>query len=152
MPSVSGKQHNLMAMVANDPAAAKRVGIPQSVGKEFVKADKGLKFGKGSTGRADLQKINRPDTRQGKSELFAKGGDMKESKAMVKKEVSFMKKKGAPKSMIKHEMGEMKMAKGGMTATKMGAVKTAAPSRDGVATKGKTVGKMVKMKYGGKAC
>jgi hypothetical protein len=141
-----------MAMVANDPAAAKRVGIPQSVGKEFVKADKGLKFGKGSTGRADLQKINRPDTRQGKSELFAKGGDMKESKAMVKKEVSFMKKKGAPKSMIKHEMGEMKMAKGGMTATKMGAVKTAAPSRDGVATKGKTVGKMVKMKYGGKAC
>ena len=152
MPSVSGKQHNLMAMVANDPAAAKRVGIPQSVGKEFVKADKGLKFGKGTTGRADLQKINRPDTRQGKSELFAKGGDMKESKAMVKKEVSFMKKKGAPKSMIKHEMGEMKMAKGGMTATKMGAVKTAAPSRDGVATKGKTVGKMVKMKYGGKAC
>jgi hypothetical protein len=141
-----------MAMVANDPAAAKRVGIPQSVGKEFVKADKGLKFGKGTTGRADLQKINRPDTRQGKSELFAKGGDMKESKAMVKKEVSFMKKKGAPKSMIKHEMGEMKMAKGGMTATKMGAVKTAAPSRDGVATKGKTVGKMVKMKYGGKAC
>ena len=44
MPSVSKKQHNLMAMVANDPAAAKRVGIPQSVGKEFVKADKGRKF------------------------------------------------------------------------------------------------------------
>jgi hypothetical protein len=44
----------------------------------------------------------------------AKGGEMKESKAMVKKEVSFMKKKGAPKSMIKHEMGEMKgMKKGG---------------------------------------
>jgi hypothetical protein len=104
MPSASKKQHNLMAMVANDPAAAKRVGVPQSVGKEFVKADKGLKFGKGRS-RADLQKINRPSTEQGKSELFAKGGDMKESKAMVKKEVSFMKKKGAPASMIKHEMG-----------------------------------------------
>jgi hypothetical protein len=80
---------------------------------------------------------------------------MKESKAMMKKEVSFMKKKGAPKSMIKHEMGEMmgmkkggaakKMAKGGMTASKMGAVKTAAPSRDGVAMKGKTKGMMPKM-------
>jgi len=36
-----------MAMVANDPAAAKRVGIPQSVGSEFMKADKGRKFAKG---------------------------------------------------------------------------------------------------------
>ena len=81
----------------------------------------------------------------------AKGGEMKESKAMMKKEVSFMKKKGAPKSMVKHEMGEMtgmkkggatkKMASGGMTASKMGSVKTAAPSRDGVAVKGKTKGK-----------
>lgn len=74
---------------------------------------------------------------------------MAESKAMVKKEVSFMKKKGAPKSMIKHEEAEMKTskyAKGGTVgASKMGAVKTAAPSRDGVATKGKTKGTMIKM-------
>jgi len=44
------------------------------------------------------------------------GGEMKESKAMIKKEIGFMKKKGAPKSMIKHEMkeaGMKKMAKGG---------------------------------------
>jgi hypothetical protein len=72
-----------------------------------------------------------------------------ESKNMVKKEVSFMKKKGAPKSMIKHEESEMKTAKyakGGMVApSKMGAVKTAAPSRDGVASKGKTKGTMIKM-------
>ena len=147
MPSVSKKQHNLMAMVANDPAAAKRVGIPQSVGADFMHADKGLKFGKGNT-RADLQKINRPTTNQGKSELFAKGGDMKESKAMVKKEVGFMKKAGAPKSMIKHEMGEMTSMKAGGMAK----VRTAAPSRDGIASKGKTKGKMVTMKRGGKAC
>ena len=39
-----------------------------------------------------------------------------------------------------------KMAAGGMTSpSKMGAVKTAAPSRDGVAVKGKTKGKMVVM-------
>jgi hypothetical protein len=144
MPSKTKEQHNLMAMVANDPAAAKRVGVPQSVGKEFVKADKGLKFSKGST-RADLQKINRPDTRHGKSELFAKGGDMKESKKMIGQELAFMKKKGAPKAMVKHEMAEAKMANGGITKAKMGAVKTAAPSRDGVAAKGKTKGAMVKM-------
>ena len=47
MPSVSKKQHNLMAMVANDPAAAKRVGIKPSVGKDFMAADKGKKFAGG---------------------------------------------------------------------------------------------------------
>lgn len=47
MPSKSKAQHNLMAMVAHNPAAAKRVGIPQSVGKEFTKADVGRKFAKG---------------------------------------------------------------------------------------------------------
>ena len=47
MPSKSKAQHNLMAMVAHDPAAAKRLGIPQSVGKEFTKADTGRKFKEG---------------------------------------------------------------------------------------------------------
>jgi hypothetical protein len=49
----------------------------------------------------------------------AKGGEMKESKAMMKKEVSFMKKKGAPKSMLKHEMAEMKGMKKGGNVKKM---------------------------------
>ena len=49
----------------------------------------------------------------GKEFTKSGGGEMKESKAMVKKEVSFMKKKGAPKSMIKHEMKEAGMKKGG---------------------------------------
>ena len=127
MPSVSKKQHNFMAAVANNPSFAKKAGVPQSVGKEFSNADKGRKF--------------------------KEGGDMKESKAMVKKEIGFMKKAGAPKSMIKHEMAEAKgkgYAKGGMT--KMGSVKTAAPSRDGIATKGKTKGTMVTMKSGGRTC
>jgi len=163
VPSVSKKQHNLMAMVANDPAAAKRVGIPQSVGKEFMKADKGRRFGS-SESQPNKQAINKPKTNQGKQELFARGGDMKESKAMVKKEIGFMKKAGAPKSMIKHEESEMKsmkkMANGGITKAKMGVVKTAAPSRDGMAAKGKTKGTQVKMagskplgmKKGGYAC
>jgi hypothetical protein len=168
MPSKSASQHRLMAMVANDPAAAKRLGISQKVGKEFMEADKGRKFGSGGMSKAESQSINKPKTHHGKSALFAKGGDMKESKGMMKKEVSFMKAKGAPKSMIKHEEAEMagmkrgggvkKMAMGGdttgmgankqrkgMTMEKMGSVKTAAPSRDGVAVKGKTKGTMVKM-------
>jgi hypothetical protein len=41
---------------------------------------------------------------------------------------------------------------GGVKASAMGSVKTAAPSRDGIATKGKTKGKMVKMGKGGMAC
>jgi hypothetical protein len=41
MPSVSKKQHAFMEMVAHDPAAAKRVGVPQSVGEDFAAADKG---------------------------------------------------------------------------------------------------------------
>ena len=138
MPSVSGKQHRFMAAVASNPKFAKKAGVPQSVGAEFLKADKGRKF--------------------------KEGGEMKESKAMVKKEIGFMKKAGAPRSMIKHEESEMKgmkkMAGGGITTAKMGTVKTAAPSRDGMATKGKTKGTMVKMaaskplgmKRGGKTC
>ena len=149
MPSVSQKQHNLMAMVANDPSAARRMGIPQSVGQDFATADKGKKFG-GARSRADLQKINKPDTRQGKSELFKKGGEMKDSKAMLGKEMAFMKKKGAPASMMKHEKAEMMgMKKGGM-AKKMAAGGSASSRADGIAQRGKTKGKM--MAKGGKAC
>jgi len=122
MPTVSKKQEKFMQAVAHNPAFAKKAGVPQSVGKEFTKS----------------------------------GGGMAESKAMMKKEVAFMKKKGAPKSMVKHEMkeagmkkgGMAKYAAGGMTASKMGAVKTAAPSRDGVAVKGKTKGKQIVMAGG----
>jgi hypothetical protein len=156
MPSTSQKQHNFMEAVAHNASFAKKAGVPQSVGQEFSKADKGMKFKGEGRSRADLQRVNKPETRQGKNELFSKGGEMKESKAMVKKEVDFMKKKGAPKSMMKHEMSEsMGMKKGGMT--KMGAVKTAKPSSgsassraDGVAQKGKTKGKM--LNKGGMAC
>jgi hypothetical protein len=95
MPSTSKKQHDFMNAIAHSPAFAKKVGVPQSVGKEFSNADKGRKF--------------------------SKGGDTMASK---------------------------KMAGGGMAASSMGKVKTAAPSKDGVATKGKTKGTQVKMAGG----
>jgi len=44
MPSTSKKQHRFMEAVANNPKFAKKAGVPQSVGKEFEKADKGMKF------------------------------------------------------------------------------------------------------------
>jgi len=82
VPSVSKKQHNLMAMVANNPTAAKRVGIPQSVGAEYMQADKGTKVAKNSSRtRPDLQKINKPNARQGKNELFCGGGNVKSASA-----------------------------------------------------------------------
>jgi hypothetical protein len=151
MPATSKKQKALMDAAAHNPAFAKKAGVPVSVAKDFSEKSKGVKFG-GSKTRPDLQKVNEPKTRQGKTELFSKGGNMKESKAMVKKEIGFMKKAGAPKSMIKHEKAEMgmkKMASGGMT--KMGAVKTSSKP-DGIAVKGKTKGTMIKMKSGGRAC
>jgi hypothetical protein len=139
MPSTSKKQHNFMAAIAHNPAFAKKVGIPQSVGKDFDEADKGKKFGSGGRTRPDVQKVNKPKTDHGKSAFFNKGGD-----TMAKMNPGFMammaKKKGPPAK---------KMAGGGMA---MGKVKTAAPSKDGIAEKGKTKGKMIGMKMGGKAC
>ena len=40
MPSKSKAQHNLMAAVANNPKFAKKAGIPQTVGEDYMKADK----------------------------------------------------------------------------------------------------------------
>ena len=123
MPSSSQKQHNLMAMVANDPAAAKRLGIPSKVGKEYMEADKGRKF--------------------------ARGGEM-ESKKMIGKELAFMKKKGAPKSMVKHEMAEAGMKKGGKVKKMAGGGLAAGHKQaDGIAKKGKTRAMQVKMAGGG---
>lgn len=115
MPSKSLAQHNLMAAVAHNPDFAKKTGIPQSVGEDYVKADKR----KGAESRATQQAVNSPKTNHGASSLFDRGGEVKESKGMMKKEIAFMEKKGAPKSMIKHEkaeagMGKKKFADGGM--------------------------------------
>ena len=81
----------------------------------------------------------------------AKGGAMKESKMMVKKEVEFMKKKGAPKSMVKHEAAEMGGMKYGGKVKKMasGGLAAGHKAADGVAKKGKTKAMQVKMAKGG---
>lgn len=149
MPAKSAAQKRLMDAAAHSPAFAKKAGIPSKVAKEYSKESKGMKFGSG--GRTDLQKLNKPKTSHGKSAFFKEGGEMKESKAMAKKEIAFMQKKGAPKSMVKHEKEEYGMKKGGM-AKKMRAGGLAAGHKtaDGIAKKGKTKGMEVTMRKGGK--
>lgn len=105
MPSVSKKQHNFMAAVANNPKFAKKAGVPRSVGEEFLTADKG--------------------------KTFKEGGSMKHSD--ISKDKPMMKKVAA-KAVKGHEKKMHGMAKGG-----------------GIEIKGKTKGKMIKMKNGG-AC
>ena len=136
MPSVSKKQHNFMAAVANNPAFAKKAGVPQSVGKDFLNADKG--------------------------KTFKRGGDM--ATKMDPKMMAMMaaKKRGAGKGAMAPArpamppaapaggMGMMK--KGGMTKMAAGGLAAGHKAADGVAKKGKTKGTMIKMKSGGKAC
>jgi hypothetical protein len=76
----------------------------------------------------------------------AKGGEMKESMKKVKEEVAFMKKKGAPKSMVKHEMAEAGMKHGGkVKKMASGGLAAGHKAADGVAKKGKTKAMQVKM-------
>lgn len=137
MPVVSAKQKKFMDAAAHNPTFAREVGVPSRVAKEYSRSSKGLKF--------------------------SKGGEMKDSKGMMKKEVAFMKKKGAPKSMIKHEQAEAGMGDGGVTkkmpkATEMGSLgmkagglATFRSSANGIAARGKTKAKQVKMAAGGVA-
>ena len=109
MPSMSKKQHNFMAAVANNPAFAKKAGVPQSVGKDFSNADKG--------------------------KTFKRGGDMAKANPFME---MIAKKKAMAAG--KKEMPMKKMAKGGMA------------KGGGIESKGKTKGKIITMKSGGKAC
>jgi len=119
-----------MAAVANSPAFAKKAGVPQSVGQDFTKADKGRKFSKG--GDTMASKMN-----PGFMAMMAKkkGGAKGDMPAALAKHAS----KPASKAHAGLKAGGMtKMAKGG--------------SIDGCAVKGKTKGTMVKMAGGGKSC
>jgi hypothetical protein len=123
MPATSLKQKQFMDAAAHNASFAKQAGIPQTVAKDFSESSKGMKFGRGYNTREDLQGINKPKTDHGKMSLMKKGGESKSQK----------------------ELNMKKMSNGGITERKMGSVKTAAPSKDGVASKGKTKGTMIKM-------
>jgi hypothetical protein len=130
MPSTSKKQHNFMAAVANNPSFAKKVGVPQSVGKDFSNADKGKTFKRGG----DMAKANPFMEMIAKKKEMAKG---KKSEMPSKMGKPVMKK-----GMDTAKDGMKKMAAGGMAYAKGG----------GIESKGKTKGKIITMKSGGKMC
>jgi hypothetical protein len=129
MPSVSKKQHNFMAAVANNPEFAKKAGVPQSVGKEFNNADKGKSFKRGGDMATSMGK---PVMKKGMS--TAKDG-MKKPTPMADTSMMGMKKGGMPMKMKDGKKVPIFAAKGG-----------------GIESKGKTKGKMITMKSGGKTC
>lgn len=158
MPSSSKKQHNFMAAIAHSPAFAKKVGVPQSVGQDFNKADKGRKFAKGGDTMATKKPM--PKGLFGGKESFKE--ELNEAKAIKSGKISPMQYAKGEKS-----EGVHKMAKGGMTALAKHAAKPASvahaglkaggstgsfrASANGIAQRGKTKGTQVAMCKGGKA-
>ena len=139
MPSKSKAQHNLMALVANNPKAAKRLGIPKSVGEDYMKADKGKKFAKGGCAtKADAKSIAKKEVAGHEKSMhkMKKGG-------IVEKGTG--EKYASKAAMMRHEKKESKaeemkehgMKKGGMCGAKKYA------RGGGIEKKGKTKGKMV---------
>ena len=137
MPSTSKKQAKLMAAVAHNPAFAKKVGIPQSVGKEFNKADKSRKFGKGG----DMLK-EYGGAEKYKSKAAMKKHEAKESPAKERSESKLEGKMG--KGMARATMQKMASRAVKSHEKRMhGKGMAAGGSVDGCATRGKTKGRMV---------
>ena len=120
MPSKTKKQANFMAAVANNPKFAKKVGVPQSVGKDFTKADKGKTFKEG--GMPNMSKDKRT-MRNLDDEVFR----IDKEKAFEKRQMNRMNMGGEV----------MKYSDGGMAGKKKntGGKKK---SIDGVADRGHT--------------
>jgi hypothetical protein len=121
-----------MEAIAHSPSFAKKVGVPQSVGKEFSKADKGKTFKRG--GEMNPTKMGKPVMKPGMS--TAKVG-MKRPTPMADTAMS-------------GDMAGMGMKKGGkVKKMAAGGLSSGHKSADGIASKGKTKGKQVKMAGGG---
>ena len=140
-----------MAAVANNPKFAKKAGVPSSVGKEFLTADKGKKFREGG----EMKKMN-----PGMAAMLAKKKDMP-MKKMAAGGMPMVEKDGKKIPAFAAD-GKGKMAKGGMAKEKPMMKKAAAKAvkghekkmhgmakGGGIETKGKTKGTMIKMKSGG---
>ena len=136
MPSTSKKQSNFMAAVAHNPAFAKKVGVAQSVGKDFNTADKGNKFKEGGAMKDIKQDTAMVKKAVGMHDKQMHGGKKTDMAALKKGGMPMIMKDGKKVPAFAAKTGGMtKMAKGG-----------------GVESKGKTQGKMIKMKSGGRAC
>ena len=111
-----------MAAVAHNPEFAKKAGVPQSVGKEFNQADKDRKFSKGGPmAKSDMKEDMKMDKAQ--------------DKAMIQK------------AFKQHDAQEHKGGKG--TTLKLASGGSFRSSANGIAKRGLTKGKTVKMCGGG---
>ena len=129
-----------MAAVAHNPAFAKKVGVAQSVGKDFNTADKGKTFREGGA-----MKDMKMDKAQDKAMVKkAVGMHDKQMHGGKKTDMAALKKGGMPMVMKDgKKMPAFAAKSGGMTKMAKGG---------GIESKGKTKGAMVKMKSGGRAC
>ena len=144
MPSKSKAQHNLMAMVAHDPKAAKRLGIPQSVGKEFMKKDRSKKFDEGGSTIEDMPTSKRIKATAYKALDKVTSLPFKAAEYVERKTTKDPEKRVIKKNVI-DVMEKLNAEKEkGAYFKKGGSVKSSASRRaDGVAQRGKTRGKFV---------
>jgi hypothetical protein len=129
MPAESKKQKKFMQAVANNPEFAKKVGVKQTVGKEFTK-EKGMKKVKKMNMGGNTSRMNRTEEL---GRVDAERADTASGRRNLSDE----------KSRIRGELG---MKKGGKVKKMMkgGTVKGSASKRaDGCVTKGHTRGRMV---------
>lgn len=133
MPSKSKKQQNFMAAVANNPKFAKKAGVPQSVGKDYVEADKMKGMKKYQAGGMEGQGFNdRLDESMG-----ARNG----------KKMQDMKARRDESEGMEEAMGRRKFAGNRSMDKAMPRMKKGGKVRgSGCATKGVRAAKMVKMK------
>ena len=133
-----------MAAVANNPKFAKKTGIPQSVGKDFLAADKGKEFRKGGTTNPVKAKIANPRPRVGMLQMpnvSLKKYGFKEGGTLTNEKEKDMKKMNPGMMAMMAKKKPMKMAEGGMPMVMKDGKKVPSFAADGV-------GKMAK---GGKA-
>ena len=138
-----------MAAVANNPAFAKKVGIKQSVGEDFMKADKGRKFGKGGIAHEEAGEM-KADIKQDKAMIKkAVGMHDKQLHGGKKTDLAALKKGGRIASKGEHSV--QKQSKRGAEMVKMakGGLASGHKSADGIAQRGKTRAQQFCM--GGKA-
>jgi len=147
MPSSSKKQHNFMEAIAHNPGFAKKVGIPQSVGKDFSNADKGKSFSKGGDMATKMNPGMMAMMAKKKGMHKMPDGKMMKDSAMKMAGGGMPMKDGKP-SFIGDGKGMMN--KGGMAKKMAGGGFTR--SADGVASQGATKAAQIKMKRGGAAC
>ena len=102
MPSKTAKHHKFMAAIAHSKEFAKKAGVPMSVGKDFINADKGKKFRKGGSTNPMEAKIANPRVHHGAIQLpnvslekyigKKEGGIMHSEKGEMKEDITQDKK------------------------------------------------------------